>query len=156
MKSARLLAGMVFLGLIPSGCSFSKLGQEAEVSGKVMYNGKPLPGGHVTFMNSKGYTFGSVIDPEGNYKLKATVGEVRITVDNSMLMKKDEPGTPDLRHPPGVTPPPGVQQDADKSSAPKITGTYVHLPEKYRSPDASGLTYTVTKGPQTHDIELSP
>jgi hypothetical protein len=31
----------------------------------------------------------------------------------------------------------------------------VDLPNKYLDPAASGLTYTVTPGSQTHDIELS-
>jgi hypothetical protein len=152
---ARLLSGMLLLGLLLSGCSYSAMGPQGDVSGKVMYNGKPLPGGQVTFLTSKGYTFTSVIDPEGNYKLRAGVGEARIAVDNQMLKTSNEPPRPSLTNHPGMKPPPGAKVEEKKSAGPTITGTYVSIPEKYRSPDESGLTFTVTKGSQTHDIELS-
>jgi hypothetical protein len=153
---ARLLTGTLLLSLLVCGCNNSGMGPQGQVSGKVIYNGKPLPGGQVTFLTAKGYTFNSVIDPEGNYKLQAPVGEAKIVVDNRMLLKSNEPPKLDLRHPPGITPPPGVKQDdAGASSAPAIAGTYVALPKKYSSPDASGLTYTVKSGTQTYDIDLS-
>lgn len=156
MMFARLLAGTLLLGLFLSGCSGSSLGTMEEISGKVTYKGKPLPGGQVTFLTLKGYTFTGAIDPEGNYKLRALVGEVRIAVDNRMLFNSNRPPRPDIRRPPGIKPPPGVKvDDIKKSPAPTITGTYVPYPEKYRSPDTSGLTYTVKSSSQTHDIKLS-
>ena len=42
---------------------------------------------------------------------------------------------------------------ADKSPA-KPAGTYVPIQEKYCSIDTSGLSYTVKKGDQTHDIPV--
>lgn len=153
---ARLLTGTLLLGCLLSGCSYSALGPQGQITGKVTYKGKPLPGGQVTFLTSKGFTFNSVIDPEGNYKLSVPVGEVRIALDNRMLLKSNEPPKPDLRHPPGITPPPHAKQDDnDKSSVPTITGTYVPLPAKYNSPDTSGLAYTVKSGSQNFDIELT-
>jgi hypothetical protein len=152
----RLLTGTLLLGfgLLLSGCSRSGLGREGEVSGKVTYKGKPLPGGQVTFMTPQGYGFNGVIDPEGNYKVRPLVGEVRIAVDNSMLARPHE-SAQDMRRRMGMEPAPGVKVEGQKSAAPAITGTYVPLPDKYRSPDTSGLTYTVKSGSQTHDIELS-
>jgi hypothetical protein len=154
---ARLLIGSLLLSfdLLLCGCGGSGIGSQGTVSGKVIYRGKPLPGGQVTFLTSKGYTFSGDIDPEGNFKVKAAVGEAKVAVDNQMLMRSNEPPLPDLRHPPGVTPPPGAKMDDKKSSAPTITGTYVPIPEKYRSPDSSGLTCIVKSGSQTFDIELS-
>jgi hypothetical protein len=149
---ARLLTGTV-LGLLLCGCNPSGMGPQGQVSGKVTYQGKPLPGGRVTFLTSKGLIFSGPIDAEGNYKVKAAVGEAKVSVDNSML-KKDEAPKVDIRHPPGVTPPPGVQVEADNSSA--ITGTYVPLPARFQSPDSSGLTCNVQSGSQTHDIDLKP
>jgi hypothetical protein len=154
MRFARLLTGMLLLGLFLSGCDRSGLGSEEEVSGKVTYKGKPVPGGQVTFITSKGYTFTGVIDPEGNYKLRSPVGEVRIAVDNRML-KSSQPSPMELRRQMGMKPAADVNVDEVKPSAPAVTGTYVYLPPKYYSPDTSGLTYTVKSGSQTHDIELS-
>lgn len=158
---ARLLTGTLLVCLLLSGCGRSGLGREEEVSGKVTYNGKPLPGGWITFMSSKGYTFNGVIDPEGNYKVRVLVGEARIAVDNRKLEnKQDKQLSPrELRRKMGMTPAPGTNVEEDKSSpavpAQEITGTYVPIPKKYYAPDASGLTYTVTSGSQTHNIELS-
>jgi hypothetical protein len=36
-----------------------------------------------------------------------------------------------------------------------VKGRYVRIPPQYQDIATSGLTYTVQKGPQTHDIELS-
>jgi hypothetical protein len=150
----RLLAGTLVLGLglLGGGCS-SRMGPEGTVSGKVTYQGKPLPGGQVTFLTSKGLMFSGPIDPEGNYKVKAVAGEARIAVDNLMLKSK-QPSAAELRSQMGIKPPPGAKVEEVKSSTPAITGTYVPLPEKYRSAEKSGLSYTVKSGSQSHDIEL--
>jgi hypothetical protein len=149
---ARLLTGAV-LGLLLCGCNDSSMGPQGQVSGKVTYQGKPLPGGQVRFLTSKGLLFSGDIDPEGNYKLKAVVGEAKIAVDNSMLKKNSESPRIDLRHRPGAQPPPGVKVDDEPSAT--LAGTYLPLPEKYQSPETSGLTCTVKSGSQTHDIELT-
>jgi hypothetical protein len=53
-------------------------------------------------------------------------------------------------------------QKASMSPAPKGSGgggasegTYVKIPEKYADNKKSGLTYTMIKGKQKHDIELT-
>jgi hypothetical protein len=97
-----------------------------EVSGRVLYNGKPLPGGRVTFVTADGFASTAVIDETGNYTIKSRVGEVGIGVDNRMLRERGN----------------------------KIKGRFVQIPAKYSTPDTSGLKYKVKKGHQTHDIEL--
>lgn len=150
----RLLTGTLLLGLLLSGCGYSGMGPQGVVSGKVMYKGKPLTGGHITFLTSKGVMFSGPIDPEGNYSVKAGVGEARISVDNLML-KSRQPSPAEIRRQMGTVPPPGAKIEDTKEAAPAITGTYVPLPEKYRSAETSGLTYAVKTGSQTHDIELT-
>lgn len=153
MIFVRSVVAMLLIGLFLSGCGRSGMGLEGEVSGKVTYNGKPLPGGQVKFLTSDGHMFTGTIDAEGNYKVRALVGEARIIVDNRMLEKrKGKSPQGGLRPPPGVE----VKSDLSKMSGGQpLTGTYVRIPDKYRSPDDSGLTYTVTMGSQTHDIQLS-
>jgi hypothetical protein len=46
-------------------------------------------------------------------------------------------------------------QGAPKSEGAKAVGKYVNIPEKYYSPDTSGLTMTVKRGDQTQAIELT-
>jgi hypothetical protein len=117
--------------------------QTAEVTGKVLYKGKPLPGGMITFVGEKGGLADSKpIDENGQYKINAPVGDVRIGVDNRMLEKKPPKG-------PLLNP---NRPDAEAPTA--LKGTYVAIPDKYYSPEKSGLTYKVTPNAQTHDVTL--
>jgi hypothetical protein len=112
-----------------------------EVTGKVLYKGKPLPGGMVTFVTADGFASKGIIDEDGSYTIKTLVGDVKICVDNTMLARKG----------------PAPKKGAGKSKEPapeQPKGKYVPLPRKYSNPDTSGLSWTVKKGKQTHDIEL--
>ena len=121
----------------------------AEVSGKVLYKGNPVPGGRVTFITPKwGFSGIADIDENGQYKGMSPVGDVLIGVDNWMLRppkvekgKKPPPKVPSLKVPGEETRPP-------------LKGKYVPIPAKYADPSKSGLTFKVEKGTQTHDITL--
>jgi hypothetical protein len=138
-------AALLVLTVALAGCSGSSaLPQTAEVSGTVKFKGKPLPGGNVTFVSDKGGVTGAaVIGEDGTYKVTtAPVGPVHITVDNRALESNQRaPKTPMLKRP-----------GAEEPTTPK--GKYVAIPEKYYAPDKTPLTYTVTPGTQTKDIEL--
>jgi len=122
-----------------------------EVSGKVSFKNKPLPGGRVTFVTTKwGFSGSANIDENGQYNGKFPVGDVLIAVDNRMLeppkvekgkKKKQAPTNPPLKLPGNDTVPP-----------PK--GKYVKIPDKYADASKSGLSFKVEKGTQTHDINL--
>ncbi|QJW96441.1 hypothetical protein FTUN_3998 [Frigoriglobus tundricola] len=65
----------------------------AEVSGKVLLQGKPVPGGQVSFVAvNGGFAASGNIDENGIYQIKAPVGEVKITVTNSMLQARKGAG----------------------------------------------------------------
>jgi hypothetical protein len=138
----RLFVGASLLAVFAVGCQRSAV-EQAEVSGRVLYRGKPVPGGLVTFATTQGFTLSSRISEEGQYQLKAPVGEVQISVDNLMLARP-------VQAPRREGKPPDVKEPAPDP----IRGTYVPLPRKYSILDQSGLKYTVTKGRQSHDIEL--
>lgn len=89
-----------------------------------------LPGGAVTFVGQEGdkTPIYSIIQANGSYSIpRAPLGAVKIAVLGS-------------GHPSG-----------GEQAAPAVV-----IPPKYGNADSSGLTYTVTKGKQTHDIELTP
>jgi hypothetical protein len=141
----RYLVGLslaLSLLMLSGGCGQQEVTVEtAEVAGKVLYNGRPLPGGQVTFTTKDlKFTQTATISPKGEYKIMAPVGEVMIAVNNAMLSPQTKSG-PILKRP-GAEPP----------KRPK--GTYVEIPSEYYFPEASGLRYTVAQGAQTHDIEL--
>jgi hypothetical protein len=122
-----------------------------EVTGNVLFQGQPLPGGQVTFVAVKGgFSSAGTIDENGHYQIKAPVGEVRIGVDNKMLQPQQSTrggrAPKDLHHPK----PPGAAGEAHA-----IKGRWVRIPNQYADPVKSGLTYTVKPETQTHDIELT-
>jgi hypothetical protein len=143
MPPFRRPAGPYALAILLSwavGCSQPSSIETAEVSGQVVFNGRPLPGGRLTFVtpDSK-FSKTETIDLKGNYKIMAPVGEVLIAVNNSMLLPRKQ--VPLLKRPGASTPS-------------RVTGTYVRIPSKYYYPETSGLRYTVQSGPQTHTISL--
>jgi hypothetical protein len=139
--------GMLGLLTLVGGCGRSPRSVEhMEVSGKVLLGGTPLPGGQVSFVTVKGgFASSGTIDENGNYQIKAPVGEVAISVSNAMLQPRGRRGPANTPHP-------------KQSGAPEdqpMKGRWVSMPSRYMNPDTSGLKYTVKPGAQTHDIELS-
>jgi hypothetical protein len=122
----------------------------AEVSGKVLFQGKPLPGGQVSFVSvGTGFATSGNIDENGKYQVSAPVGEVVITVNNTMLQARK--GAP-VKGPPVPKESPHPGKDAEEHP---IKGHWVSIPSRYADANTSDLKYTVTPGPQTHDIELA-
>jgi len=83
------------------------------------------------------------IDENGDYQIKAPIGEVEISVTNRMLQPRGAVA--------GAAPRLGKAQAGDQP----VKGRYVQIPPQYEDPHTSGLKYTVKKGSQTHDVELS-
>ncbi|HEY7425889.1 MAG TPA: hypothetical protein VH682_16785 [Gemmataceae bacterium] len=102
-----------------------------EVSGVVTYNGEPLPSGTVLFVGAGPPNEGkadpvSQIQSDGRYHIPRVVcDDVRIIVQTPPVMK-----------------------------GPKARPS-IEIPKHYADPEKSGLTYTVTPGPQTFDLKLS-
>jgi hypothetical protein len=125
----------------------------ADVSGQVLLDGKPLPGGEVSFVAVNGALAArGDIGEDGHYQIKAPIGEVQIGVNNRMLMP---PNPRKGQRPKGMVHKTKDGSVVKEDDVPKKKGRYVDLPTKYLDPAASGLTYTVTPGSQTHDIQLS-
>jgi hypothetical protein len=100
----------------------------------------------VSFVAVKGgFVSSGPIDENGNYQIKAPVGDVEISVMNRMLQSN--------RGSKGIRPPPLKKAEAKEQQP--LKGRWVKIPSRYEDPHTSGLKYTVKRGPQTHDIELS-
>lgn len=149
-----LIVSLLLLLLLSAGCS-----SKGSVTGKVLYQGKPLPGGTVTFFCGSRGTFTSPIKEDGTYSVdKVRAGDAKIGVENQSL-NRNRGAIPKM---------PGgykekfksmIPEDVDASEmmpgfASSLPGKYVPIPEHYSDPEKSGLTYTVTGGQQSHDIEL--
>jgi hypothetical protein len=146
-KSAIYLAcWCLCLGLLTLllGCGNNPRSVEhAEVSGQVLFQGQPLPGGKVTFVAvNGGFASTATIDVNGHYRIKAPVGTVEISVTNQTLKSRGAAtGSPRLKK---------AEAQGDQS----LKGRWVQIPSQYEDPHTSGLNYTVKSGTQTHDIEL--
>ena len=120
--------------LLAFGCGTRPMG---DVSGRVTFRGEPLALGTITFINSDGSAAQGNVE-DGSYRVaKVPVGLAKITV---------------FAHPSPVPP-----QMLDRvQTPPAFRRKFVPIPERYQSVDHSGLTYTVVRGKQTHDVPLTP
>jgi hypothetical protein len=162
------LVGCVAL-LLPllalAGCSSGN----SKVSGRVLYNGAPLPGGRLTFRpaDPRRNSVNAVVDAQGNYEAELPVGEVKVCVDNRELMTTESigadlpPGLPfsaEAKKALGGKPAPVVPAaPAEGDNAPaKPAGRYIPIPSRYYDVDTSGLDFKVEGGSMQHDLTLKP
>jgi hypothetical protein len=109
------------------------------VSGKVIYQNKPVPSGTVTFVGEDDRVESAEIQEDGTYTIaKAPVGPVKIGVRTYETW----------------VPPTQSQLPGQVPEAPPAKKPLVRVPDDYRNPDTSGLTYVVGPGGQTHNLEL--
>jgi hypothetical protein len=153
-----LLGGLALvLLLIGGGCSGQP--ERANVKGKVTIGDKPLTAGSVMFYGKDGLSGSAAISKDGNYDLgDAPLGEVKVTVS----VPKPPPGGMEAMHRMKNNPGAKNTESVDPNDPSKRIGImgdiptdYVAIPEKYSKPETSGLTYTVQRGDQTHDIKLT-
>jgi hypothetical protein len=138
-----LLATPALCVLLAVGCD-APTNTPSSVSGKVTYNGKPLPGGTIRFTFKEGGAYSGVIEPDGSYTAnQLPAGDAKVSVETDSL----KTGSADPKTYQGgrggsqmMSPVPSGRS----SVGPK--GEYTKIPEKYKDPDKSGFTVTVGKG----------
>jgi hypothetical protein len=131
---------LFLLSVLLWGTGCGPKGPKNSVSGKVTLNGKAVTG-QVTFIGPDSKEITSAINPDGTYMIPdPPAGQAKIVV-------KGMPGMPAG----GVPPPAGKSIDAPGATAAEMG---VPPPAKYALPD-NGLTFNVTGGKQTHNIELT-
>src|SRR5207244_4242680 len=73
---------------------------QGKVTGRVLYDGKPLPGGRVTFMPEGAANPVTInLDEHGNFETVLPTGEIKVSVDNRAL--EPRPALP-TGIPPGI------------------------------------------------------
>jgi hypothetical protein len=133
------IAVVAALVLVSSLVGCGRSGPEmASVSGKVMYQGKPVPKGTIAFIpvSASGRTATGAIGPDGSYRLQteepadgAQLGEYKVTIS-----AHDEPV---LDYTPAVP------------VKPKLL-----VPAQYEDPEKSELKKTVVRGSNIFDFDL--
>jgi hypothetical protein len=122
--------GLIAIVLAASGCGGGTT--KVTVSGTVSYHGRPLSGGMLQFVSADGGAPAAApIRKDGTFIMTGVVpGDVKVSLQ----------ATPTSAGPSG-----------DKTATGK-TITPDDLPEKYRDPETSGLSYTIT--PATKQLEI--
>jgi hypothetical protein len=148
-----LLMGSL-LGMVFTGCSGGpRLGK---VSGKVTFNGKPVPTGTIMFYPDSGPAAVGAIGPDGTYTLTtiksgdgAVVGSHRVTIQATSV------GSGSLADPSSFEDEMQLAQRKDPKAKVLVPGKVDWLvPEKYSRPDTTDLTATVEPGTNTIDFLL--
>jgi hypothetical protein len=147
------LALLLFALAAPAGCNSKATGV---VKGKVTFNNRPVVMGNVAFVADGGRSGSGVIKPDGTYTVSdAPVGKTKVVVTvparGPMMggrgFKMDKPPK-DMSMPGEMKPPEGSDL--------KNPGMQIPVPDKYTKAESTPLEFTVTKGEQTHDINLTP
>jgi hypothetical protein len=119
----------------------------------VTYNGTSLTGGKIILHPVKGGPdFPITITNEGTFSSSGVPeGEMQVSIETEFLKGKRGP-VYDMSK--GPKPPPGVEvnvPEGDQSKQP----TYMKIPSKYADAKKSGLTWTITKGNNDKNFELT-
>jgi hypothetical protein len=154
--------GLLLLLAAAAGCGAGR----GKVSGRVLLNGEPVPGGWLSFRpaDPKQNAVPAKVDDQGNYEAVLPVGEVFVSVTSGDLPPRG-PRVGGL--PPGLPLSPEVQKTLEggrpeqgpanaggNAPAPQ-GGKYVAIPPRYADAATSGLQFRVEGGDQTHNLELS-
>jgi hypothetical protein len=104
------------------------------------------------------------LDEQGNYTAVLPVGEVQVCIDNRELEERPPLGgalganlplTEEVRKKLGGQAPPAASKSAEVGLK-KSSARYIAIPSRYYTVEGSGLQFTVSRGDQKHDIELTP
>jgi hypothetical protein len=159
---------LVAVALCATGC-----GKTGTVKGKVTFDGKALPAGRVTFKGPDGKAETAEF-ADGEYTIKAPIGDCKIAVETDYLALQN-PQRPGMGGDPmggggpgGPNIDPAKKKEIDEEMKkhqkegqgdydPKKDPSklYVAIPDEYKDPEKSKQKFTVAKGSQTHDIELT-
>jgi hypothetical protein len=129
-----------------AGCSSEP--ETAKVSGKVTYKGQPVTGGQMYFYPAEGGGLPGSITPDGTYAIVGLPpGKVTVTIETESINPNRTVRTYGDKRGGGMGPTPeGVNTSGG--------GIYVQIPKKYAQKATTDLTFEVTGGEQTHDIQL--
>jgi hypothetical protein len=150
------LAGLPLLSMLLSGCA----GGKADVTGEVRFKGQPLSVGRISFFSDtekKPVLTAWIV--RGKYTLKGCpVGPAKISIESMRPPKrssdKADKNVPSKELLKGFEPtklPPELEELFAGEPV-----KYMPIPPRFANPETSRLEYVVQRGPQTHNIDLTP
>lgn len=140
----------LLVGLFTAGCGPSN---NNSLTGKVILDDAPVTGGMITLHPQSGGTdLSGRITPDGTFTIlgvPAGVFQVAISTDLLNPAFKMKTGYENSTPPPGSPP---MQGPPPASGG--IEGTYVEIPQQYKTPATSGITWDIQKDGVKKDIKL--
>lgn len=157
MMRILLSISIVVFTLVGAGCSSSSTG---DISGTVTFQGKPVVSGTVSVIGPEGNPVGTVIQPDGTYKMTgiqtgssiflvaspAPAGEVAAAGAGKPGKGDILDGKPDAASEAGPA--------AGTTLSPDQLKKWVAIPNKYLDPNQTDLKFTVSSGANTFNIEM--
>jgi hypothetical protein len=161
MKRLAPCLGLLFLLPILAGCS----PRTGHVTGKVTYNGNPVPAGWIQFRPADPAQNSVTVElkEDGSFEVDLPAGEVTVTIDNREWEPRAAGAIPSIPAGIPLSPEARAQVAASAAAAKKEnegkaggrSGKYVRLPEKYLDTASSPLKFTVKGGDQTENLTLT-
>jgi hypothetical protein len=158
---AGLTSGLAVLLAVTAGCG----PREGRVTGRVLLDGQPVPGGTLMFMTAdlKGQSIATAVDESGNYSVALPAVEVVASFDNRQFAPLPPRGptplpkglSPEIRSKLGRTSAPPPPPPPAETPVGTKSGRYVKIPERYYMIETAEIKFTVKPGEYQHDIELS-
>lgn len=162
----RLVCLLIFLGaaVLSTGCSSRATGT---IKGKVTYKGTVLKTGNINFVGTEGQgSSAAQIGEDGTYTIATlnagsykvvieteSYNPGRLTAQNKFAPKQNDAPVKPLD--PSIKPPEGYHPSSPADAQALRAGSrYTEIPAKYGKAETTDLTFTVTGGSQTFDIEL--
>lgn len=141
-------ATLTLLALATTSCMKMREDKLAEtgatLEGTVKYGGEDLQFAMIMVQTDTGSATGR-IGEDGRYKVEnVPLGEVRVAVNTAAAQGDFQSKSMAA----GAYKGPGTQGKA------KVAVKFIQVPPKYYSPDESGLKTTISKGPNTFDIDI--
>jgi hypothetical protein len=148
----------VLLGLMV-GCAREHPTAPAKISGRVVYQNKPVTGGTIMFTSGSQGVYRATLDANGAYEIvDMPTGEMVITVETESLNPKNK--APDYGGGKGAKMYAERMAAERKRGAPiaqqaAAAGQYRKIPEKYGNPKTSPLSMTLEPGRQVKEVVLT-
>lgn len=132
------------ISLLVAGCG-PAAAPTGTVSGVITFQGKPVTAGTVTFRNDdKGLVASMPLGADGRYQLRFA-GGLQIPVGAyDVTISPPEPHVPTA----------GELASGDAAGKTSVPHASPDIPQKYRSPKTSGLTFEVNAGENTFDLDM--
>jgi hypothetical protein len=150
-----VLSCAALVGVMP-GCAKPK--PRAKVTGTVKLNGKPLPGGMVSFALDDGtnVSAGTNIRKDGTYEVaNAPIGKCKVAVKTSHLNTTPTPVVTAPAAGAGVNMQPKQTLVPGASGDPKMGTQYTPIAAKFEDVTKSGLEFEVKPGENNFDIPVT-